>query len=101
MQEPGKEIQTSMNPDFAGPGEGHGMGLTFGKTLANMKFMGVAGMVYGILTCLSLVGALLGYLSSLHRTASWRRSKFCSSTATVIGRKIWLLLFTSWGAVFG
>jgi len=60
MQEPGKEIQTSMNPDFAGPGEGHGMGLTFGKTLANMKFMGVAGMVYGILTCLSLVGALLG-----------------------------------------
>ncbi len=48
------------NPDFAGPGQGHGMGVTFGKTLGDMKFMGVAGMVYGILTCLSIVGAIMG-----------------------------------------
>ena len=48
------------NPDFARSGEGHGMGVTFGKTLGDMKFMGVVGMVYGILTCLSVVGAIMG-----------------------------------------
>lgn len=48
------------NPDFAGPGLGHGLGVTFGKTLGDMKFMGMAGMIYGILTCLSVVGAILG-----------------------------------------
>ena len=52
--------QFSVNPDFAGPGQGHNMGPTFGKTLGNMKFMGIVGMVYGVMTCLSLVGAVLG-----------------------------------------
>lgn len=48
------------NPDFAGGNQGQGMGVTFGKTLENMRFIGVAGLVYGILTCLSLVGAIIG-----------------------------------------
>jgi len=60
MQESNDGNQFGGNPDFSGPGKDHGMGLTFGKTLGNMKFMGVAGMVYGVLTCLSLVGAILG-----------------------------------------
>jgi Family of unknown function (DUF5362) len=41
-------------------GSGHGMGPTFPSTLSNMKFMGVAGLVYGIMTCLSVLGAILG-----------------------------------------
>ncbi len=60
MSELSSENQLRENPDFAGSGQGHGMGPTFGKTLGNMKFMGVVGMVYGIMTSLSIVGAVLG-----------------------------------------
>ncbi len=36
------------------------MGLSFGKTLSDMRFIGLVGMVYGVMTCLSLVGAVVG-----------------------------------------
>ena len=38
----------------------HPMGLGFGDTLGNMRFMGWMGLIYGILTCLSIVGAIVG-----------------------------------------
>ncbi len=42
------------------PPPNHPMGMGFGDTLANMRFIGWIGMVYGILTCLSIVGAIIG-----------------------------------------
>ena len=38
----------------------HPMGLGFEGTLKDMRFMGWISMIYGILTCLSIVGAVLG-----------------------------------------
>ncbi len=50
-----------MNPQgYATSGGVPDMGLGFGKTLSDMRFMGLAGMIYGVLTCLSIVGALVG-----------------------------------------
>ena len=36
------------------------MGLGFERTLKDMRFIGWVGLIYGILTCLSIVGAVLG-----------------------------------------
>lgn len=36
------------------------MGLGFERTLGDMRFMGWVSLIYGILTCLSIVGAVLG-----------------------------------------
>jgi len=36
------------------------LGATFGQTLGNMRFVGLATMIYGILTCLTIVGAIIG-----------------------------------------
>ncbi|MDX2475387.1 MAG: DUF5362 family protein [Candidatus Krumholzibacteria bacterium] len=38
----------------------HPMGPGFADTLGHMRFMGWMGMVYGIITCLSIVGAIVG-----------------------------------------
>jgi len=38
----------------------HPLGLGFERTLSDMRFMGWISMVYGILTCLSILGAVLG-----------------------------------------
>lgn len=38
----------------------HPMGLGFERTLRDMRFMGWISLIYGILTCLSIVGAVLG-----------------------------------------
>jgi len=38
----------------------HPMGLGFEGTLKDMRFIGWVSMIYGILTCLSLVGAVVG-----------------------------------------
>ncbi len=36
------------------------LGPTFGQTLGNLRFVGMAYLIYGILTCLTIVGALVG-----------------------------------------
>lgn len=36
------------------------MGYGFGNILGDMRFVGWTGMVYGILTCLSIAGAIIG-----------------------------------------
>jgi hypothetical protein len=38
----------------------HPLGLGFERTLSDMRFMGWISMIYGILTCLSILGAVLG-----------------------------------------
>ena len=38
----------------------HPMGLGFERTLKDMRFMGWISLIYGILICLSIVGAVLG-----------------------------------------
>jgi len=47
--------QPGLPADFS-----HPMGPGFGKTLTDMRFIGWVGMVYGILTCLSIAGAIVG-----------------------------------------
>lgn len=42
------------------PAHTHPMGPGFGQTLGDMRFMGWVSLIYGILTCLSIVGAILG-----------------------------------------
>ncbi|MCP4571099.1 MAG: DUF5362 domain-containing protein [bacterium] len=53
MQDP--TIQTAAQEPF-----NHPMGPGFGATLADMRFMGWVSLIYGIITCLSIVGALVG-----------------------------------------
>jgi hypothetical protein len=38
----------------------HPLGLGFDRTLGDMRFMGWISLIYGILICLSIVGAVLG-----------------------------------------
>ena len=38
----------------------HPLGLGFERTLSDMRFMGWVSMIYGILTCLSIVGVVVG-----------------------------------------
>ena len=38
----------------------HPMGLGFERTLGDMRFIGWISLIYGILTCLSIVGVVLG-----------------------------------------
>lgn len=45
---------------MGGPSGDHGMGLGFARTLGDMKFVGVAAMIYGFFNCLSLAGAVMG-----------------------------------------
>jgi len=49
-----------MNNTAAGATGIHPMGLGFERTLKDMRFMGWISMIYGILTCLSILGAVLG-----------------------------------------
>ncbi len=60
----------------------HPMGPNFGKTLADMRFMGWVGLIYGILTCLSIVGAVVGvpliiaahrFIEGVNRLENYRR----------------------------
>jgi len=62
----------------------HPMGPGFGKTLSNMRFVGWVGMVYGILTCLSIVGAIVGvpliiashrFIEGLNRFENYRHDR--------------------------
>ncbi len=50
------EIHT---PGMTGGNE-HSMGPRFRSSLGDMRFMGWIGMIYGILTCMTLVGIPLG-----------------------------------------
>ena len=52
-------MQDQANPT-AGSSFDHPMGPAFGQTLGDMRFMGWVGLIHGILTCLSIVGALIG-----------------------------------------
>jgi len=51
-------------PEMENPGAAasaiHPLGLGFERTLGDMRFMGWISMIYGILTCLSIIGAVLG-----------------------------------------
>ena len=49
-----------MENQAAGVGAIHPLGLGFERTLSDMRFMGWISMIYGILTCLSIIGAVLG-----------------------------------------
>jgi len=49
-----------MTSNAAGPAGIHPMGLGFEGTLKDMRFIGWVSMIYGILTCLSIVGAVVG-----------------------------------------
>lgn len=66
----------------AAAGFSHPMGPTFGKTLADMRFMGWVGLIYGIMSCLSLVGAVVGvpliiashrFIEGVNRLENYRR----------------------------
>ena len=52
-------MQDAMTPNAAPP-YSHPMGLGFAQTLGDMRFMGWVSLIYGILTCLSIVGAVVG-----------------------------------------
>ena len=52
--------QSQSHYDMGGPSGNHGMGMGFARTLGDMKFLGVAAMIYGIMNCLSLAGAVMG-----------------------------------------
>ena len=63
-------------------GYGHPMGPGFGKTLGDMKFMGWVGLIYGILNCLSVIGAVVGvpiiiaahrFIESVNHLDNYRR----------------------------
>ena len=49
-----------MTNTAAGAAGVHPMGLGFEGTLKDMRFIGWVSMIYGILTCLSLAGAVVG-----------------------------------------
>ena len=49
-----------MENQGAGAAALHPLGLGFERTLSDMRFMGWISMIYGILTCLSIIGAVLG-----------------------------------------
>jgi phosphate/sulfate permease len=60
------------------------MGLGFGKTLADMRFIGWVGLIWGILTCLSIVGAIVGvpliiachrFIEGVNRFENYRRQR--------------------------
>ena len=62
----------------------HPMGSGFGQTLGDMRFMGWVSMIYGILTCLSIVGALVGvpmiiaahrFIEAINRFEIYRRDR--------------------------
>jgi hypothetical protein len=46
-------------PGSAGPGPSR-LGPEFGSILGDMRFVGWTALVYGILTCLSIAGAIVG-----------------------------------------
>lgn len=71
--------QPGPGADFA-----HPMGPGFGKTLGDMRFMAWVGMIYGILTCLSIVGAIVGvpliiaaqrFIEGLNRLENYRHER--------------------------
>ncbi len=60
MSELNRDSQSQNHYDMGGPSGNHGMGLGFARTLGDMKFVGVAAMIYGVMNCLSLAGAVMG-----------------------------------------
>ncbi|MCB1183318.1 hypothetical protein KDM41_07780 [bacterium] len=56
------EMHTPPPPPPPGPSSAltHPMGPGFGNVLGDMRFVGWVGLVYGILTCLSIAGAIIG-----------------------------------------
>ncbi len=54
-------MQDQVSP-LAQPADGpaHPMGPAFGTTLADMRFMGWVTLIYGVLTCLTIIGAVVG-----------------------------------------
>jgi len=52
--------QSQSHYDMGGPSGNHGMGMGFARTLSDMKFVGVSAMIFGIMNCLSLAGAVMG-----------------------------------------
>ena len=54
-------MQDPVNPiEQPAAGEHHPVGPEFGRTLGDMRFMGWVTLIYGILTCLTIVGAVVG-----------------------------------------
>lgn len=62
----------------------HPMGPGFGKTLGDMRFMGWVGLIWGILTCLSIIGAIVGvpmiiachrFIEGVNRFENYRRQR--------------------------
>ncbi len=62
----------------------HPMGPVFGKTLGDMRFMGWVGLIYGILNCLSIAGAIVGvpmiiaahrFIEGVNRLENYRRER--------------------------
>jgi len=77
--EMGPEVQSAAVADFM-----HPMGPTFGNTLRDMRFMGWVGLIYGIMTCLSIVGAAIGvpmiiashrFIEGVNRFENYRRDQ--------------------------
>ncbi len=60
MSEMNGDSQFQGQYDMSGPSGNHGMGMGFARTLGDMKFVGVTAMIYGVITCLSLAGAIMG-----------------------------------------
>ncbi|RKZ16173.1 hypothetical protein DRQ50_06585 [bacterium] len=52
-------MQDATTPTAAAP-HVHPMGMGFAQTLGDMRFMGWVSLIYGILTCLSILGAIVG-----------------------------------------
>ncbi len=72
-------VESAPASDYA-----HPMGAGFGQTLGDMRFMGWVGMVYGILTCLSIVGAIVGvpliiashrFIEGINRFENYRQNR--------------------------
>ncbi len=60
MSDMNSDSQAQGHFDMGGPSGNHGMGMGFARTLGDMKFVGVTAMVYGVINCLSLAGAIMG-----------------------------------------
>ncbi len=71
--------------------DGHPMGPGFRSTLSDMRFMGWVALIYGILTCLSIVGALVGvpmiiaahrFIEGVNRFEAYRQDRSAAELRT-------------------
>ena len=76
------EMQTPPPPAPPGPSSAltHAMGPGFGNVLGDMRFVGWVGLVYGILTCLSIAGAIIGVMP-----LAWSASHTAMNSVLLLG----------------